>query len=59
MLRGEEIEYIGTTGKIEGKRRRGKRCQMLDGLTKWFSKTGPRDRDVWKVMIANAKEQDT
>ena len=56
-----------TTGIIEGKRSCGKqREKMLDGLTKWRNVRrvtealkATRDRDVWKVMIAYAKEHGT
>ena len=36
-MRREKVEYIVTTGMIEGERNRGKqREKMLDVLTKWL-----------------------
>ena len=47
---------------IEGKQRQ----KMLEGLTKWLkvgivveTLKGTKIRDVWKVMIAHAKEHGT
>ena len=60
VMRREKLEHLVATGMIEGERSRGKRREkMLDGLGNWL-KVGtvtealkaPRDRDVWKVMMA-------
>ena len=64
VMRREKLEYLVTTGMIEGKRSRGKQYeQMLDGLTKWHKVGGRREamkyRDAWKVMISDAKEHGT
>ena len=61
-MRREKLEHLVTTRMIEGKQQQ----KMMDGLTKWL-KVGRmtealkarRDRDVWKVMIAYAKEHGT
>ena len=63
-MRREKIEHLVTNGNgvIEGKQRQ----KMLEGLTKWLkvgivveTLKGTRNRDVWKVMIAHAKEHGT
>ena len=66
-MRREKLEHLMLTGMIEGKCSRGKECEkMLDELTKWLKVERMtealkvmRDRDVWKVMIAFAKEHGT
>ncbi|GFN78262.1 hypothetical protein PoB_000476800 [Plakobranchus ocellatus] len=65
------IQYLGasivSTGKLEGKRSRGRqREKIMDGLAIWL---GPgkesdilaavKDRDLWRDMIANAYKQGT
>ena len=61
------MKHLVTTQMIKGKHSRDKqRKKMLDGLTKvlnvkWVTDALKtlRDQDVWKVMIALAKEQGT
>ncbi|GFO27992.1 hypothetical protein PoB_005449700 [Plakobranchus ocellatus] len=64
MRRGK-LEHLVTTGKLEGKRSRGRqREKIMDGLATWL---GPgkvsdilaavKDRDLWRDMIANAYKQ--
>ena len=67
IMRRGGIENIVTTGKIEGKRSRGRpREKIMDSLTKWFRLTTPTemmtymgDRCTWRNMIANAKRHGT
>ena len=67
VMRREKMEHLVTTGKIEGKRARGRqREKMLDGLAKWMGTEGVNnliretfDREVWKDMIVDAYQQDT
>ena len=67
IMRRKGLEHLITTGKLEGGRGRGRqRDKLLDGLT-WWMKTErvtnllstTNDRDIWKVMIANAMRQGT
>ncbi|MFS3659968.1 hypothetical protein ACK6SD_23720, partial [Escherichia coli] len=38
IMRREGLEHLVTTGKIQGRRDRGRqREKMLDGLTSWFT----------------------
>src|ERR1700729_34138 len=56
------MEHILTTGKIEGKRDRGRqREKMLDGLTRWqknqsnvHTLQNARNRELWRQLISNA-----
>ena len=67
VMRREALENIVTTGKIEGKRGRGRpREVMLDGLRRWhggisaaelIQKT--KDRDLWRAMNAYASRHGT
>ena len=60
VMRKEGLEELFITGKIEGRRDRGRqRLTYLDSMAKW---TGvpkeellhtSKDRDKWKFMIAN------
>ena len=67
MMRREKLEHLVTTGMIEGKCSRRKKCEkMLDGITKWLKEgkvikalKETTDRDVWKIMIAFVKEHGT
>ena len=67
MLRRKGLEHLVITGKMEGKRGRGRqREQMIDSLDAWIDivKTASaisaaNDRAVWKDMIANALGQGT
>jgi hypothetical protein len=66
VLRREKMEHLITTGKIEGKKGRGRpREKLLDGLAKWMS-TEPlavikkvRSRACWRAMIADAVRHGT
>ena len=53
-MRRKKQEHLVATVTIKGK---GKE-KMLDGLSKWL-KEATRYRDIWKVMVAYAKEHDT
>ena len=67
ILRKEKLENIVTTGKINGRKDRGRqREKMLDSLTKWHGrKSTPeliactRDRKSWINMAANRCQQGT
>ena len=65
LLRKEGLENLSLTGKIEGKRGRGrKRILWMDSLKKWLEEKGiedsgsqaimhkARDRELWNSMIA-------
>ena len=62
IMRREGLEHLVTTGKIQGRRDRGReREKMLDGLTSWFDKistseliTCTKQRELWRDMIAYA-----
>ena len=62
IMRRKGLEHLVITGKIEGRRGRGRqREQMVDSLAAWMDidKTASaisaaKDRAVWKDMIANA-----
>ena len=66
-LRWKGLEHLVITGKMEGRRGRGRqREQMIDSLATWMDidKTASaisaaKDRVVWKDMIANALGQGT
>ncbi len=60
VMRKEGLEELFITGKIEGRRDRGRqRLTYLDSMAKWTG--GPKvellrmskDRDNWRFMIAN------
>ena len=61
-LRRKGLEHLVITGKMEGRRGRGRqREQMIDSLAAWMDidKTASaisaaKDRVFWKDMIANA-----
>ena len=65
VLRKQGLEHTVTTGKINGKRDRGRqREKMLDGLAAWHGKSSvpeligcTRDRVLWRKMVANAMRQ--
>ena len=67
ILRRKGLEHLVITGKMEGRRGRGRqREQMIDSLAAWMNidKTASaiseaKDRAVWKDMIANALGQGT
>ena len=62
VLRKRKIEHLVTTGKILGKRDRGRqREKILDSLAEWHGKksttdliTSTKDRGLWRSMTANA-----
>ena len=62
VMRRGALENIVTTGKIEGKRGRGRpREMMLDGLRRWHGGISSaeliqntKDRDLWRDMNAYA-----
>jgi hypothetical protein len=62
IMRRDALENIVTTGKIDGRRGRGRpREMMIDGLRRWHGGIGTtelfqntRDRDLWKAMDAYA-----
>ena len=56
-----KLEHLLTTGKIEGKRSRGRqRLKIQDGIAAWLGRSNAemfldaRDRKKWKVMIVYA-----
>ena len=65
ILRRKGFEHHVITGKMEGRRGRGRqREQMIDSLAAWMDidKTASaisaaKDRAIWKDMIANALGQ--
>ena len=61
VMRKGKLEHLLTTGKIEGKRSRGRQTrQIQDGIAAWLGRStaemfvDARDRKTWKVMIAYA-----
>ena len=61
VMRKGKLEHLLTTGKIEGKRSRGRqRIKIQDGIAAWVGRStaemfaDARDRKKWKVMIAYA-----
>ena len=61
VMRKGKLEHLLTTGKIEGKRSRGRqRIKTQDGIAAWLGRStaemfvDARDREKWKVMIAYA-----
>jgi hypothetical protein len=67
VIRGEGMENLVTTGKIPGKRDRGRqREKILDGVCRWLGVkdnkdifSDVRDRTRWRNMIAIAFRQGT
>ena len=67
ILRRKGLEHLVITGKMEGRRGKGRqREQMIDSLAAWMDidKTASailaaKDRAVWKDMIANVLGQGT
>ena len=67
VMRREKLEHLVTTGKLDGKRSRGRqREKMIDGLTTWLNAesvietlASTKDRAVWRDMVANAMKQGT
>ena len=61
VMRKGKLEHLLTTGKIEGKRSRGRqRIKIQEGIAAWLGRStaemfvDARDREKWKVMIAYA-----
>ena len=61
VMRKGNLEHLLTTGKIEGKRSRGRqRIKIQDGIAAWLGRStaemfvDARDREKWMVMIAYA-----
>ena len=67
VMRRGGLEHIVTTGKIEGRRDRGRqREKILDSLTSWHGRASTseliantNDRDLWRSMIAYASRHGT
>ena len=61
VMRKGKLEHLLTTGKIKGKRNRGRqRIKIQDGIAAWLGRSAAemfvdaRDREKGKVMIAYA-----
>ena len=62
VMRKGQLEHFLTTGKIEGKRSRGRKRikKIQDGIAAWLGRStadmfvDARDRKKWNVMIAYA-----
>ena len=61
VMRKGKLEHLLTTGKIEGKRSRGRqRIKIQDSMAAWLGRSTAEmfvdatDREKWKVMIAYA-----
>ena len=67
VIRMEGLEHLATTGKLDGRRARGRqREKIMDSVTSWIGKKcvkelirAASDRDDWRDMIANAVRQGT
>ncbi|GFS20509.1 hypothetical protein ElyMa_001572900 [Elysia marginata] len=67
VMRREKLEHLITTGKLDGKRGRGKqREKMIDGLKRWLGSgswtetmTAMGHRELWRNMIADASKHGT
>ena len=66
IIRRDSIEHLITTGKIDGRRSRGRqREKITDALSKWLQTTPlqllvvARDREVFRAMVANATRHGT
>ena len=67
VMRREQLEYIVTTGKIEGRRDRGKqREKITDSLREWLGRRSTteminscRDRKLWRDMVTYASKAGT
>ncbi|GFS12970.1 hypothetical protein ElyMa_001385600 [Elysia marginata] len=64
VMRREKLEHLITTGKLDGKRGRGKqREKIMDGLKRWLGSgsltetmTAMGHRELWRNMIADASK---
>ncbi|GFR91668.1 endonuclease-reverse transcriptase [Elysia marginata] len=67
IMRREKLEHLITTGKLDGKRGRGKqRGKMMVGLKRWLGSgsstetmTAMGHRKLWRNMIADASKHGT
>jgi ribosomal 50S subunit-associated protein YjgA (DUF615 family) len=67
IIRKEQIEHTVITGKLSGKRDRGRqRENILDGLAVWLGENSiteminkAKDRNKWRYMTANVYRQGT
>ncbi|GFR71836.1 endonuclease-reverse transcriptase [Elysia marginata] len=67
VMRREKLEHLITTGKLDGKRGRGKqREKMMDGLKRWLGSgssaetmTAMGHQKLWRNMIADASKHGT
>ena len=67
VIRRKGIENLSLTGKVEGKRARGRqRMTYLNNIKEWTNRTNGneliqacQDREVWRCMIVNALAHDT
>ena len=67
IMRRKGIENLSLSGKIEGKRARGRQRMMcLSNIREWTKKANGnyliqtcQEREEWKNMIGNALEHDT
>lgn len=65
-MRREKLEHLVTTGKIEGRKSRGRpREKILDGISGWLSSEPldvlrrVREREEWKAMVTYASRLGT
>ena len=67
VMRRKELEHLVTTGKIDGKRSRGRqREKILDSMTVWLQKEKPTKTisftwncERWRFMVFNAMKHGT
>ncbi|GFR61752.1 endonuclease-reverse transcriptase [Elysia marginata] len=67
VMQREKLELLIRTGKLDGKRSRGKqREKMMDGLKRWLGSgsstetmTAMGHRGLWRNMIAEASKHGT
>ncbi|GFR96049.1 hypothetical protein ElyMa_006288400 [Elysia marginata] len=67
VANGKKGKHLITTGKLDGKRGRGKqREKMMDGLKRWLGSgsstetmTAMGHRELWRNMIADASKHGT
>ena len=63
-MRRKELEHLVTTGKIDGKRSRGRKREKI--LTVWLQRDKPIQMisctwncERWRSVVANAMKHDT
>ena len=64
IIRTEGLEHLATTGRLEGKRSRGRqREKIITGIGKWLKIENlihrAYERDDWRSLIVYAFEHDT